>query len=72
MVLQDDTVSLKHAVLRCDGDEIVVMDRESKYGTLVQENGMRFQLGRNFKAIQIGNIYDPMDYLFVYLCKELT
>ena len=43
-------------------------DKESKYGTQVQNNekGMKFQVGRRLKAFQIGNIVFAMKIIEVY------
>lgn len=57
VILDEITVSRKHAVIEMNKkNRFVIKDRDSKYGTLVYERGGEIKLGKEMKALQIGNI----------------
>lgn len=56
MVLEEQSVSRRHASLQHHGEEMIVKDEGSKYGTLLHEKNMRFRVGYKLRAFQISNI----------------
>lgn len=54
--ITDISVSRKHAFIRTINDQFFIFDNNSKFGTLVREESLNFEIKKEFerKAIQIG------------------
>ena len=53
--IHDISVSRKHAIVRSIKNEFYIFDNKSKFGTLVREEDMGFEIKRDEKkAVQIG------------------
>ena len=52
--IADISVSRNHALVKYIGNNFVVFDNKSKFGTLVREDNMSLELTKNKRGIQVG------------------
>ena len=54
--ITDISVSRKHAYIKSQNNEFYILDNNSKFGTLVRDETMSFEVRKEYerKAIQIG------------------